>query len=330
MVAVNTEVPGARPPAGPVPDPGQQNPEEQVLVSKRGTRSTAIQDTRSYTAFRVVNGLAIILICAATLYPFLNIIAQAFSSEGYINSGQVSIIPRGFNITTFDVVMSDSMFWRNYANTVIYTVVATAIAMVLTTSFAYALSKRHLKGRGFFIGVAVFTMFFNGGLIPNYVLINALGMTNTMWAIVLPNAISIFNLLVMKAFFENFSTELEEAAQIDGLSTYGVLWRIVIPLSKAVIATMVLFYAVSFWNAWFQAFLYLDRRELYPVTVYLRNLLAGATGTEQMGGEAAEATQIASNVRAVTMLLTTLPIICLYPFLQKYFVRGIMLGSVKQ
>ncbi|NYJ76963.1 putative aldouronate transport system permease protein [Nesterenkonia xinjiangensis] len=330
MVAINTEVPGARPPAGPVPDPGQQNPEEQVLVSKRGTRSTAIQDTRSYTAFRVVNGLAIILICAATLYPFLNIIAQAFSSEGYINSGQVSIIPRGFNITTFDVVMSDSMFWRNYANTVIYTVVATAIAMVLTTSFAYALSKRHLKGRGFFIGVAVFTMFFNGGLIPNYVLINALGMTNTMWAIVLPNAISIFNLLVMKAFFENFSTELEEAAQIDGLSTYGVLWRIVIPLSKAVIATMVLFYAVSFWNAWFQAFLYLDRRELYPVTVYLRNLLAGATGTEQMGGEAAEATQIASNVRAVTMLLTTLPIICLYPFLQKYFVRGIMLGSVKQ
>nr|WP_218881994.1 carbohydrate ABC transporter permease [Nesterenkonia xinjiangensis] len=274
--------------------------------------------------------MAIILICAATLYPFLNIIAQAFSSEGYINSGQVSIIPRGFNITTFDVVMSDSMFWRNYANTVIYTVVATAIAMVLTTSFAYALSKRHLKGRGFFIGVAVFTMFFNGGLIPNYVLINALGMTNTMWAIVLPNAISIFNLLVMKAFFENFSTELEEAAQIDGLSTYGVLWRIVIPLSKAVIATMVLFYAVSFWNAWFQAFLYLDRRELYPVTVYLRNLLAGATGTEQMGGEAAEATQIASNVRAVTMLLTTLPIICLYPFLQKYFVRGIMLGSVKQ
>ncbi|NYJ78297.1 putative aldouronate transport system permease protein [Nesterenkonia xinjiangensis] len=330
MVAINTEVPGARPPAGPLPDPGQQNPEEQVLVSKRGTRSTAIQDTRSYTAFRVVNGLAIILICAATLYPFLNIIAQAFSSEGYINSGQVSIIPRGFNITTFDVVMSDSMFWRNYANTVIYTVVATAIAMVLTTSFAYALSKRHLKGRGFFIGVAVFTMFFNGGLIPNYVLINALGMTNTMWAIVLPNAISIFNLLVMKAFFENFSTELEEAAQIDGLSTYGVLWRIVIPLSKAVIATMVLFYAVSFWNAWFQAFLYLDRRELYPVTVYLRNLLAGATGTEQMGGEAAEATQIASNVRAVTMLLTTLPIICLYPFLQKYFVRGIMLGSVKQ
>lgn len=293
-------------------------------------KSTAIKDSKSYTAFRVFNGVAIILVCALTLYPFLNIVAQSFSSEGYINAGMVNIVPRGFNLTTFEVVMSDSMFWRNYANTVIYTVVATAIAMVLTTTFAYALSKRHLKGRTFIIGIAVFTMFFNGGLIPNYVLINSLGMTNTIWAIVIPNAISIFNLLVMKAFFENFSTELEEAAAIDGLTTYGILWKVVIPLSKAVIATMVLFYAVQFWNSWFQAFLYLDRRELYPVTVYLRNLLAGATGTEQLGGEPGESTQIASNVRAVTMLLTTLPIICLYPFLQKYFVRGIMLGSVKQ
>nr|WP_258174765.1 carbohydrate ABC transporter permease [Nesterenkonia sandarakina] len=288
-----------------------------------------IKDSKSYSAFRVFNGIAIIVICLVTLYPFMNIIAQSFSSEGYINAGQVNLIPRGFNVTTFEVVMSDSMFWRNYANTVIYTVVATAIAMVLTTCFAYALSKRHLKGRSFFIGLAVFTMFFNGGLIPNYVLINAMGFTNTIWAIVLPNAISVFNLLVMKAFFENFSQELEEAAEIDGLTTYGILWRIVIPLSKAVMATMILFYAVSFWNAWFQAFLYLDRRELYPVTVYLRNLLAGATGTEQMGGAAGEGTQIASNVQSVTMLLTTLPIICLYPFLQKYFVRGIMLGSVK-
>ncbi|WP_374955625.1 carbohydrate ABC transporter permease [Nesterenkonia sandarakina] len=288
-----------------------------------------MKDSKSYSAFRVFNGIAIIVICLVTLYPFMNIIAQSFSSEGYINAGQVNLIPRGFNVTTFEVVMSDSMFWRNYANTVIYTVVATAIAMVLTTCFAYALSKRHLKGRSFFIGLAVFTMFFNGGLIPNYVLINAMGFTNTIWAIVLPNAISVFNLLVMKAFFENFSQELEEAAEIDGLTTYGILWRIVIPLSKAVMATMILFYAVSFWNAWFQAFLYLDRRELYPVTVYLRNLLAGATGTEQMGGAAGEGTQIASNVQSVTMLLTTLPIICLYPFLQKYFVRGIMLGSVK-
>lgn len=310
-------------------EPGAE-PAKKPQIGAKPTQTIGIRDSKSYTAFRIFNGIAIVLISALMLYPFLNIVAQSFSSEGYINSGQVNIIPRGFNVTTFEVVMSDSMFWRNYANTVIYTVVATAIAMFLTTTYAYVLSKKHLKGRGLFVGIAVFTMFFNGGLIPNYVLINSLGMTNTIWAIVLPNAISIFNLLVMKAFFENFSTELEEAAAIDGLTTYGILWRVVIPLSKAVIATMVLFYAVQFWNSWFQAFLYLDRRELYPVTVYLRNMLAGATGTEDVGGDASESTQIASNVRAVTMLLTTLPIICLYPFLQKYFVRGIMLGSVKQ
>ncbi|MBO9569150.1 carbohydrate ABC transporter permease [Cellulomonas iranensis] len=289
----------------------------------------AVKETRAYTAFRVVNATLLVLIAAITLYPFANLAAQAFSSESYINSGQVTIWPRGFNLTTFDLVMSDSMFWRNYQNTVYYTVVATLVAMVLTTTYAYAISKYRLKGRKVFIGIAVFTMFFNGGLIPNYVLVNELGLRNTVWAIALPNAISVFNLLVMKSFFENFSTELEEAAEIDGLSTYGKLWRIVLPLSKAVIATMVLFYAVAFWNSWFAAFLYMDHRELYPVTVYLRNLIAGATSVDGAAGSS-EATQIAANVKAVTMLLTVLPIVCLYPFIQRYFVSGVMLGSVKQ
>ncbi|WP_412863982.1 carbohydrate ABC transporter permease [Cellulomonas sp. 179-A 9B4 NHS] len=288
-----------------------------------------VKDTRAYTAFRVVNATLLVIIAAVTLYPFVNLAAQAFSSEAYINAGQVNLWPKGFNLTTFDLVMSDGMFWRNYQNTVYYTVVATLVAMVLTTTFAYAISKHHLKGRTVFIGIAVFTMFFNGGLIPNYVLVNELGLRNSVWAIALPNAISVFNLLVMKSFFESFSTELEEAAEIDGLSTYGKLWRIVLPLSKAVIATMVLFYAVSFWNSWFAAFLYMDHRELYPVTVYLRNLIAGATSVDGAAGSA-EATQIAANVKAVTMLLTVLPIVCLYPFIQRYFVSGVMLGSVKQ
>ena len=289
----------------------------------------AVKDTRAYTAFRIVNATLLVVIAAVTLYPFVNLAAQAFSSEAYINAGQVNLWPKGFNLTTFDLVMSDRMFWRNYQNTVYYTVVATVVAMFLTTTFAYAISKYHLRGRTVFIGIAVFTMFFNGGLIPNYVLVNELGLRNSVWAIALPNAISVFNLLVMKSFFENFSTELEEAAEIDGLSTYGKLARIVLPLSKAVIATMVLFYAVSFWNSWFAAFLYMDHRDLYPVTVYLRNLIAGATSVDGAAGSA-EATQIAANVKAVTMLLTVLPIVCLYPFVQRYFVSGVMLGSVKQ
>lgn len=290
-----------------------------------------VKDTPGYRAFRWFNATALVVICFVTLYPFVNLVAQSFSSEAYINSGQVNLVPRGFNLTTFRVVMADDMFWRNYQNTVVYTVVATAIAMVLTTTYAYAISKRHLRGRNFFIGVAVFTMFFNGGLIPNYVLINTIGFKNSIWAIVIPNAISVFNLLVMKSFFENFPEELEEAASIDGLSTYGIFLRIVLPLSKAVVATMVLFYAVSFWNSWFAAFLYMDDRDLYPVTVYLRNMLAGATTSDSVqGGGGSDLTQIASNMKAVTMVLTVLPIICLYPFIQKYFVSGVMLGSVKQ
>ncbi|WP_424922892.1 carbohydrate ABC transporter permease [Agromyces protaetiae] len=284
-----------------------------------------IKDSRAYTVFRVVNAVVIIGLCFVTLYPFLNVIAVAFSSQGYINAGQVNIIPRGFNTTTFVQVMSDPMFWRNYGNTILYTSVATAISMVLTTMFAYALSKKHLKGRAVFIGIAVFTMFFSGGIIPNYVLINSLGWRNSILAIVVPNAISIFNLLVMKSFFENFPEELEEAASIDGLTTYGILLRIVLPLSKAVLATMVLFYAVTFWNSWFSAVLYMSKPDLYPVTVYLRNLLMASSQPQ----DSDEGLQIAANVKAVTMLLTVLPIVCLYPFLQKYFVSGVMLGSVK-
>jgi len=176
----------------------------------------------------------------------------------------------------------------------------------------------------------VFTMFFNGGLIPNYVLINNLGMTNTIWAIVLPNAISVFNLLVMKAFFESLPKELEEAAAIDGLSAYGILLRIVLPLSKAIVATMVLFYAVSFWNSWFAAFLYMDRLDLFPVTVYLRNLIAGATGGEFAGTVApSDMVQVDATIKSVTIVLTTLPILLVYPFIQRYFVSGVVLGAVK-
>lgn len=287
-----------------------------------------MRDTRGYRVFTWTNFVVLTLVMVVMLYPFVNIVAQSFSAEHYINRGEVNLWPKGFNIETYKVVMSDRMFWINYKNTVIYTVVATTIAMVLTTMFAYALSKHHLKARRFFILAAVFTMFFNGGLIPNYVLINQLGFKNTIWAIVLPNAISVFNLLVMKAFFESLPEELEESAQIDGLSTYGVLLRIVLPLSKAVMATMILFYSVSFWNSWFQAFLYLDRTEMFPVTVYLRNLLAGATTANSVAGGDANV-QIASNIQAVTMVLTVLPIITLYPFVQKYFVSGVMLGAVK-
>ena len=289
-----------------------------------------MKDSTGYRVFKVVNISALLMIVFVTFYPFLNMVAQSFSSEGNISAGRVNLIPLGFNIDTYKVVMGDALFWTSYKNTVIYTVVGTLISIVLTTTFAYAISKRHLKGRSFFIAIAVFTMFFNGGIIPNYVLISSLGMRDTLWAIVLPNAISVFNLLIMKSFFENMPAELEEAGAIDGLTTYGILLRIVLPLSKAVLATMVLFYAVINWNAWFGAFLYLDKSSLFPVTIYLRNMIAGATTATSLGGSSDNVTQIAANIQSVTMVLSVLPILLIYPFVQKYFVSGVMLGSVKQ
>lgn len=289
-----------------------------------------MQESIQYRIFKFFNAALMLLIIFVTLYPFLNIIAQSFSSEANIVAGNVNLIPQGFNIDTYRVVMSDNMFWTNYKNTVIYTVVGTAISLVLSTMLAYPLSKRRLRGRNFIIMFVVFTMFFNGGLIPNYVLISSLGFGNTIWAIVIPGAISVFNLLIMKTFFENIPEELEEAAIVDGSNTYGILLKIVLPLSKPILATMMLFYAVTHWNSWFPAFLYFSDKDLFPVSMYLRNMIKGVEGTLSTGATSADnLNQISSNIKSVTMVLTVLPILCVYPYIQKYFVSGVMLGSVK-
>jgi len=300
-------------------------------ASMNGGKPVGVRDSRGYRWFTWINGTLLVLFCALMLYPFITVLAQSFSGAGAIKAGLVNVWPVDFNLDTYRAVAQNDIFWRNYRNTVVYTVVGVTIAMVLTTVFAFVLSKKHLRGRTLLIGIAVFTMFFNGGMIPNYVLISTLGMKNTMWALVLPGAISVFNLLVMKSFFENLPVELEEAAQIDGLGWFGIFGRIVLPLSKAVIATMVLFYSVAIWNDWFPAFLYLDKQELFPVTLFLRNLVAGASSSASEGAAAAGSTTaaISANIQAVTMILTIIPILCVYPFVQRYFVSGMMLGSVK-
>jgi len=300
-------------------------------ASVNGGKPVGVRDSRGYRRFTWINGTLLVLFCALMLYPFITVLAQSFSGAGAIKAGLVNVWPVDFNLDTYRAVAQNDLFWRNYRNTVVYTVVGTTIAMVLTTVYAFVLSKKHLRGRTLLIGIAVFTMFFNGGMIPNYVLISTLGMKNTMWALVLPGAISVFNLLVMKSFFENLPVELEEAAQIDGLGWFGIFGRIVLPLSKAVIATMVLFYSVAIWNDWFPAFLYLDKQELFPVTLFLRNLVAGASSSASEGAAAAGSTTaaISANIQAVTMILTIVPILCVYPFVQRYFVSGMMLGSVK-
>lgn len=298
-------------------------------VRKAGRTRAWPPRTRAYKVFRVVNVIILILVVAAVLLPFLNVVAQSFSGEKYIDAGQVSLWPRGINLTTYEHVMKDPLFWNNYRNTIIYTTVATLVAMALTTCYAYVLSKRELRGRKVLIGIAVVTMFFNGGIIPNYILVSHLHMRDTVWAIALPNAISVFNLLVMKTFFENMPAELEEAAAVDGMDTYRILLRIVLPLSKAVLATIALFYAVAFWNSWFSAFLYMDNQGLFTVTVYLRNIIESATTVANDQQSSDTQLQIAANIQAVTVVLVAVPILSVYPFVQRYFVSGVMLGAVK-
>ncbi|MDR2929470.1 MAG: carbohydrate ABC transporter permease [Propionibacteriaceae bacterium] len=292
--------------------------------------TTVIRDTPGYRVFRVINGVVMVVMCAVIIIPLLNILALAFSDGDAVTAGKVTLWPVGFNLTTFSKVVADGMFWRQYGNTVLYTVLYTLVAMALTTTFAYAISRKDLPGKAFFTWVALFTMFFSGGMIPSYVLVRELHMFNTVWAMILPGCISVFNLLVMKTSFENFPSELEEAAYVDGMTTYGVFFRIVVPLSKAIIATMVLFYAVGMWNSWWSAFLYLTKKDLFPVTMYLRNMIAGAANTGGMGGGDVNAqATINANIKSVAMVLTVLPVICIYPFIQKYFVSGVMLGAVK-
>lgn len=283
--------------------------------------------TRGYKIFTVVNVFIMLLIIVITLFPVLNILAKSFSDMKNLTQNTVTIYPKGFNVNTYKTIMADNTFWSDYKNTVLYTVLGTAINLFMTTIFAYALSVPRLKGKKFLTMFVVFTMFFNGGMIPNYMVVKGLGMLDTIWAIVIPGSISTFNLIVMRTFFEGIPKELEEAASIDGMNTYGILMRIVLPLSKPIIATMVLFYAVGMWNSWFSAFLYLDDPKLVPVTIYLRNLLAGAMSAT--GADADSLGTVAINVQYVTIVLTTLPIMCVYPFLQKYFVQGLTVGSVK-
>lgn len=286
--------------------------------------------SKQYKVFQLFNVIILLLIVIITLYPFVYVVSQSFSAEKYIVAGKVNLFPKGFNVNTYLVVMKEKYFWIGYKNTVVYTVFGTIISLIMSTLLAYPLSKKRLKGKNILMPFVVFTMFFNGGLIPNYLLIRNLGMRNTIWSIIIPGAISTYNMIIMKSFFEGIPNELEEAASVDGASTYRTLVSIILPLSMPIMATMMLFYAVGNWNNWFAPFLYFDSKDQFPVTLYLRNIIAGAQKTAVSSGSDSDAlAQIGATIKSATIVLTVLPILCIYPFIQKYFVTGVMIGSVK-
>ena len=285
-----------------------------------------IKESGGYRVFKVFNAIILTLISVAMLYPFLYLIAQSFSSTQAIVAGQVGLIPKDFNISTYKYVVTDGKFIPYYGNTVVYSIIGTVCALLFSALLAYPLSKAELYGGKAINKFIIFTMYFSGGMIPNYILMVSLGLRDTVASFILPGMISTYYVILMRSFFLTLPRELEEAGEIAGLDLWGVFWRIAIPLSKPIIATMTLFYVVQYWNDWFDAFLYLDTTTKWPVAYYLRQLISSASGTS---ADAGDAMQIASNIKSCAMVLTSAPIICIYPFIQKYFVQGMMLGGVK-
>jgi len=289
-----------------------------------------VKESTGYIVFKWFNTVIMILVCAATLYPFLYLVAQSFSSEEAITLGKVNLIPIGFNIETYKSVLAKGEFMHSYKNTLVYSVLGTVLSLVFSCCMAYPLSKKELKGYKILTKFVIFTMYFGGGLIPNYVLMMKLHLINHTAGFIIPSLLSTYYIILMKSFFADCPHELEEAGELDGLSPIGIFVRIVLPLSMPIIATMILFNAVGYWNNWYNAFLYLDKKEMWPVAYYLKTVISGASTSADPGEATAEKMQISANIKSCSMVLMALPIICVYPFISKYYVEGMMLGGVKE
>ena len=292
-------------------------------------KSTKIKETTGERAFSLGVGAILVIFCALIVFPLLHIISGSFSDPMALLRGEVSFLPKGFTLSMYEKVFKDASIWRGYGNTLLYTVLGTCISVSLTAIGAYPLSRKDFFGRNVFMGIFVFTMFFNGGMIPTWLIVQQLGLLDTIWAMVLPTAISTYNLIIMRTFFQTtIPYELVESASLDGCNDLVIFFRIVLPLSGPIIAVMVLFYGVGLWNSWFPALLYLSDRGLYPLQMVLREvLIQGDIGN--MSGSTGDAEVIGDGLKYATMVVATLPVMCLYPFLQKYFVKGVMIGAVK-
>lgn len=281
----------------------------------------------SITAVDILINLFMVLVLLVCIVPFIYMLALSLSSSKAIINNEVSLIPVGITFDAYMQIFSYPNFFRAYGNTLFYTVAGTFISLVMTTLFAYSLSKTFLKGHRFIMKMVIFSMFFSGGLIPNYLLVSNLRLTGSIWAMLLPFAINQFNLIILISFFKTIPIEIEEAALIDGLGYFGILRRIIVPLSTASLATIGLYTAVFFWNDWFNGLIYLNTSQ-FPVMLFLRNIVNGTTMVGD-GAGSADKTTIAISIKSAVIITSTLPIIILYPLLQRFFVAGLTVGSVK-
>lgn len=279
--------------------------------------------------FDVLNALILMGVVTACLYPFIYMLAVSLSDSASIASGTVWLWPKGFNWDMYRYVFEDGRVLKGYKNTLIYVVLGTAISLMVTALGAYSLSKTKLVMGKPILMLIVFTMFFNGGMIPTFLVVKELGFVNTVWGMVLPGAVGTWNLLIMRTFFMGMPQELEESGKIDGLSEVGIFFRIVLPLSKPVLATIGLYYAVGMWNNFMGPLLYLRDADLQPLQVILRNIVLSGQFTGTDGPVVGDIVVVEDGLKFATIMVSTVPILLVYPFIQKYFVKGALIGSVK-
>lgn len=288
--------------------------------------------TKRITVWDVIRTLILLLIIISILYPFLYMISVSLSSNTHVVKNDISFYPKGLQFDVYKIVLSDSRILTAYKNTIIYTVTGTALSLFLTTIAGYALSKKNrLPFYNVINSMMIATMFFSGGMIPAYLtVVNLLGMYDNLWAIIVPSCIGTSNVIIMRTFFSQFPAEIEESGRIDGLNDIGVLWYLVLPTSTAILATMGLFYAVGQWNAFFTPLIYLKSQDKFPLQIILRMIVMRSQMEDNAilfsaGGKIIPE----DSVKYATIFVATAPIIAVYPWLQKYFVKGVMIGSLK-
>ena len=282
---------------------------------------------------RPVDYVIMIFIGIASLFcllPMVHILALSFSSNGAIMAGKVTLWPVGFNLDAYKAVFQHAAMVRSLGFTIVLVVLFTAIAMFMTVIAAYPLTKHKLRGRNFFLLMIVFTMFFSGGIIPDYLLMRGLKLLDTMWVLILPGAISAFYLIILKTFFSSIPVELEESARMDGASHFRILWNVYLPLSLPALATLSLFYAVGRWNGFQDALIYISSSHLYPIQLKLYELVISGQVSDMAIMEAQNrGAPVPESLKAASIMFGTVPILLVYPWLQRYFISGVMLGAVK-
>ncbi len=290
-----------------------------------------LQVTKGQKIFSYFNTVFMIGLILITIYPVLYVLFSSVSDPGKLMQHEgVLLAPQGFSLDAYKAVLQKKEIIIGYGNTIFYVLAGVTLNVMMTAFMAYGLSRSYLKyTKGLMIMVMV-TMFFNGGMIPNYLLVRNLNLLDTRWAILLPTMISTYNLIVMKTSFMSIPDSLEEAARIDGASDVRIFFTIIMPLSKSIFAVMILFYGVEIWNSWFNAMLYLNNEKLYPLQLFLREILVQNETSDMVGSSGmADQASIQETVKYATVVVATLPILCVYPLIQKHFVTGVMIGAVK-